>query len=212
MKPVATGGRRQRVDGTLRWVSEDALRLSRAAGVDDSLALINPVCFREPLAPWTAARRARQPIRRADLHRAFDTLRDRHEALIVEGVGGVRVPLAGRWSVAELAQSLRLPVLLIARTHLGTLNHTLLSLECLQRLRLPVAGVILNEAPPPPTGRMARLAARTNPDLLRRLVRCPVLGPLPYRRGLAAASPAALRRWLARSLDDRAVDTLRRLC
>lgn len=198
MKPVATGASRRPGGTRPPWVSEDAVRLARASGTADPLSLINPACFREPLAPWTAARRARRAVPVAAILRAFETLRRRHAFLIVEGIGGLRVPLTARWTVVELIRRLRLPVILVARTHLGTLNHTLLSVECLQRAGIPLAGVILNEAPPPPRGPMARLAARTNPAVLARLLRVPVAGPLPFRPGLAGRPAAAWSRWVSR--------------
>ncbi len=176
MKPVATGGRRVRG----RWVSDDAIRLARAAGVDDPWALVNPVCFREPIAPWTAALRARTPIRMAVICRAFQALGARHEFLIVEGVGGLLVPLSARATVADLAKELGLPVLLVARSGLGTLNHTLLSLQCIRGKKLRLLGVVMNQSEPPPTEVMSRLSAKTNPSILRRLTRAPVLGQLPF--------------------------------
>jgi len=129
-------------------------------------------------------------------------LRARHAFLIVEGIGGLRVPLNARWAVVDLAQRMRLPVVLVARTHLGTLNHTLLSVECLRRVGVPLAGVLLNDAPPPPRGAMARLAARTNPRVLARLIQAPLAGPLPFDAGLPSRSPAACSRWLSRHVGE----------
>ena len=180
MKPIASGGRRCRVDGRPRWVSDDAVQLARAAGVDDSWALINPVCFAEPLAPLTAALRCRHPVRLETVQRAFRVLRARHEFLIVEGVGGLLVPLTWRLTVLQLAKALRLPLVIVSRPSLGTLNHTLLSLECAQRAGLAIAGILFNRVRPPARERMARLAEDTNPELLRRLSRVPILGQIPY--------------------------------
>ena len=176
MKPIATGGVRR----AGRYVSEDALRLARAAASRDPWPLINPVCYREPLAPWTASRRSGRPIRFEPILAAAKQLRARHEVLIVEGVGGWLVPLTARRTVGDLAGRLQLPVVLVARAGLGTLNHTLLSLEAIRRSGLSVLGVILNHAQRPRSS-MARLAASTNVGLLRRLTSVPVVGPLAYR-------------------------------
>jgi len=177
MKPVATGGRR--LGG--RWVSEDAIRLVRAAGVDDPWTLVNPVCFREPLAPWTAARRARSPIHVSGVLKAVRALAGRHTFLILEGIGGLLVPLTARVTVADLAQRIGFPLVVVARVGLGTLNHTLLTLRCADASGLTVRAVILNEPDAPAAGRLARLAHRTNPAVLARLTPIPVLGPLPFR-------------------------------
>lgn len=177
MKPVATGGRR--VAG--RWVSEDALRLARAAGSRDPWALVNPVCFPEPLAPWTAAVRARRAIRLAPLVQAFERLQRRHAFMIVEGVGGLLVPLSPRRSTAQLMQRLGLPLVVVTRPDLGTLNHTLLTLEAARARGLRVLGLIINHARPPARGSMDRLAQETNPEMLARCGRVPVLGQLPWQ-------------------------------
>ena len=206
MKPVATGGHRR----AGRWVSDDAVQLVQAAGSQDLWPLVNPVCFQEPLAPWTAARRAHRPLRLEPVLSAWRRLRARHQVLIVEGVGGLLVPLTAQTTVADLARRIRLPLLLVARPSLGTINHTLLSMHQARRDHLSVRGIVLNHAGPPDADPMARLAVRTNPDILRRLTHCPVFGPLPWlppRRNGAAVS-FVLSRWIEQGLG---ASTLRRL-
>ena len=195
MKPIATGGR----------VSADAVQLAHAAAVDDPPALISPVCFREPLAPFVAAQRAGTSIRWSAIRRAFMQLRQRHRFVIVEGVGGLLVPLARRKTVADLIRLLGLPVLVVARRSLGTLNHTLLTVQEARRQELQVLGVILNAADPPSADRGARLAERTNPRALEQCLSVPLLGDASYHRALAhkATSTATWRRqlvaWVERS-------------
>ena len=208
MKPIATGGRWISGGERGRWVSDDAVALARAAGVDDAWSLVNPICFKDPLAPWTAARRARVTIRVDAAVSAFRCLHARHDIVIVEGVGGLLVPLTAHRSVGDLAKRLRLPVLVVARPGLGTLNHTLLSLRYLRALRLPLAGVVINHAEPLPRDPMARLAARTNPEILARFARVPVLGPLPFRPSSMRGrrSPAALAEWAEEHLGRRMLE------
>ncbi|MBI4341342.1 MAG: dethiobiotin synthase [Candidatus Omnitrophica bacterium] len=201
MKPVATGGRRRRDGGRARWVSDDAMALAQAARTRDPWPLVNPVCYREPLAPSTAASRARRPISMRRLVRAFGALARRHDVVIVEGIGGLLVPLTARASVADLARQLGLPVVIVARPGLGTLNHTLLTLRCARQAGVRVAGLIVNHHAPPPSGRMGRLAARTNPEVLRRLGKVPMAGVLPHLR--RRRSVAQLSRWIDRALDRR---------
>ena len=203
MKPVATGGRRIRDGDEARWVSEDARCLAACAGAADPWRLMNPICFREPIAPWTAARRARAPIRLDRILAAFHALALRHEVLIVEGIGGLLVPLNRDQTVAHLAQRLGLPVVLVARPDLGTLNHILLSLACVRRMRLRYHGLILNHARPSPRGRWDRLAQRTNPQILAQFTR--LLGTLPFHPALAAGSmpdASALAAWVDRHLPE----------
>ena len=205
MKPVATGGRRLRAGGEKRVVSEDALALARAAGIREPWRLVNPVCFQEPIAPWAAAQRARRPIRLADVVAAFRTLQRRHASVIVEGAGGLLVPLSAHETMADLAQRLGLPLLLVARAGLGTLNHTLLSLACARRLGLRVLGVVLNHHEPSPPGRLSAVIIRTNVEALTRLAGVPVAGPLPFRPGLDARRRAA---WVEAHLGRRFLESM----
>jgi len=185
MKPVATGGRWLREGSAGRWISDDARQLVRAAGVSDPWSLVNPVCFQEPLAPFTAALRARTPIQLRPIVDAFRRLAARHDVLIVEGVGGLLVPLTPTVTVADLARRLGLPLLVVARPGLGTLNHTLLTLHGAKTLGLAVHGIVVNHAQKPPQDAMARLAQQTNSSILRRLTRVPLVGVVPFhaRRG-----------------------------
>jgi len=201
MKPVATGGRWVGAGSARRCVSGDALALARAAGVEDPWPLINPVCFEEPLAPTTAAARAGRVIRLNAVLDAFHALAERHEILIVEGIGGLLVPLTARACVADVAHAMRLPLVVVARPSLGTLNHTLLTLQCARAARLPVAGIIVNQAQRAPRDAAARIAARTNPDALAHLGRARLLGCFPFDGALSRLAARHLRpdflQWLA---------------
>lgn len=181
MKPVATGGIRwRRPRGRSRWLSPDAVLLARAADVHDPWDLINPECFREPLAPFVAAQRAGKAVRWPAILRAYRRLQQRHPFLIIEGIGGLLVPLSRRQTVADLIQAFDLPVLIVARRRLGTLNHTLLTVREAQRQGLRVHGVILNAADPPTRDAGLRLAERTNPGALEGWLSISLLGKTPY--------------------------------
>ncbi|HEV3028497.1 MAG TPA: dethiobiotin synthase, partial [Planctomycetota bacterium] len=114
MKPFATGARSVRG----RLVSDDALFLKSAADVDDPLDLINPICLKPPLAPPMAAQVAKKRIDLNHVRSAYRTLRRRHSILIVEGIGGLLVPLFPGLTVAGFARKLRLPLLIVTRPSL----------------------------------------------------------------------------------------------
>ena len=199
MKPIATGGV-QRDD---RLVSSDALLLSHAAGVDDPWSLINPVCYRDPLAPYAASLKVHQPVDWSRIRQAFHVLTMRHPFLIIEGIGGLLVPLSRRRTVVDLIRMLHLPVLIVARLRLGTLNHTLLTVETASRAGVRVVGVVLNAADAPTADPDVQLAERTNPSVLTSCLSVPLLGTLPYRSRFAGnhlASPALVR-WVAQAFD-----------
>ena len=215
MKPIATGGHRLGWGHTARWVSDDARRLAACADVTDPWPLINPVCFNEPLAPWTAALRARRPVALRAARDAFRVLRARHDVLIVEGVGGLLVPLTAHAMLADLARQLGLPLLLVTRPGLGTLNHTLLSLECAATRGLPIAGMVINHTEPSSRNAIARVISRTNIEVLKRLARVPILGSLPFHRlrmrpdRCSDTDAQHLSDWIAHHLDLQMLQDLR---
>ena len=179
--------------------------LAEASGVSDARALITPVCFPDPLAPLVASQRAGRAIDWRAIRTAFQALSRRHPLMIVEGIGGLLVPLSDRRTVVDLIRLLCLPIVIVSRLRLGTLNHTLLTVTHAQREGLTVLGVILNASEPPSASSEARLAEATNPDTLRRLLSVPLLGVLPHRRGVAGErgkrAQATLAEWVGTHLD-----------
>ncbi len=166
MKPVATGCERR--NGSL--VSEDAVRLLKASQAFDSMELVSPYRFEPPVAPYVVG----APVSLEQIERAYRTLAERHELLLVEGIGGLLVPLDSRHTVADLARRLGLPLLVVARASLGTINHTLLTLGAARSAGLEVAGVVFNGRPARPS-----LAERTSPRVTARLGKVPVFGEVP---------------------------------
>lgn len=190
MKPIACGADGRRDAVTYRRI------MNRAA----DLHVLNPVYLRAPLAPWIAARRENRRISLPRIRACYRLLIKQFRPVLVEGAGGLLVPIRRDYTVAELARDLKLPVLIIARLGLGTLNHTLLTIEAAQHRGLTVCGVILNDL----TGRRW-LAERTNPDALTQLMPVPVLGIVPHE---ATSLPAELVDGLIAAIGLRhAVDT-----
>ena len=180
MKPIASGAvRRGRA-----WVSEDAVALRDAAGAPDPLELVNPVLLRPPLAPSVAGK-----VDLALAMRAWRELRARHRTMIVEGVGGLVVPLKPRLPVAAFAKRLGLPLLLVTRPALGTINHTLLTVMAARSFGLRVLGLVINAHAPGRPG----LAERTNPRALEVETGLPVLANLKHGAGKADFDRLAAR-------------------
>ncbi len=181
-KPVATGARR---DGE-GWLADDTVALAEAAGLDGAWQRVTPWAFHDPVAPPLAARRQGVALALRDIAGAVRERARPGAALLVEGVGGLLCPLTEGDTVADLARELALPLVVVARRSLGTLNHTLLTLEVARARGLTVAGVVVSETEPP-----AGLADQTNPDELRRLG-VPVLAVVPHRPGGAREAVPAL--------------------
>jgi dethiobiotin synthetase len=143
VKPVATGGGGCGAAGA---VSGDARWLRRVLGLREPAEVVNPICWRAPLAPDEARRQEGAPQGAAGRsHLALRVFGD-GRPLLLEGVGGVLVPVIGRITVADLVAELGVPALIVARAGLGTINHTLLTLEALRRRGVAIAGVVLNGA------------------------------------------------------------------
>lgn len=166
MKPYAAG----------TWGDTDAL--IAAAGGALSRREVTPVFYERPLSPavrdLSGAPDVRAEFRR--MERAFGSLRRRFPFLVVEGIGGALCPLGGGWTAMDLAVGCGLPVWVVARPSLGTLNHTLLTLEVFLSRGLPVERIILSG------WRGRTQAERTNPELLTQLTGLPV-HLLPLVRG-----------------------------
>jgi dethiobiotin synthetase len=184
-KPVETGCR--------RGVPADARALRDAANRNDiSLHLVCPLTFSAPVAPAAATASAGRPIRRADLLAAFRRLRPLGDCLVVEGAGGLLSPYAARLTAADLARLFRLPLLLVARNALGTINHTALAIAEIQRRALPFAGYILVT-----TQRDPNLARQRNAELIEQLTGHAPLAVLPH---FDRPTPDRVARELARRL------------
>jgi dethiobiotin synthase len=162
-KPIATGS----VDG------RDTDWVRRRAGPVATIAE-ERYLFRPPVSPHLAARRAGTRIAPSSVVRAFAALTGANPKLrwVVEGAGGLLVPLTdGGYLLADLIAELRLPALIVARSTLGTINHTLLSVEAARARRIPVLGVVLNGPP-----------NRENASAIERFGEVPVIGQLPRAR------------------------------
>lgn len=168
MKPVASGCRLTR-DG-LR--SDDALLLQQAATRTPDYELVNPYAFEPPVAPEYAATQAGVTIDPAHILRCYRALDSVADAVVVEGVGGWRVPLAGGYDVAAMAAQLALPVLLVVNVRLGCLNHARLSAESIQASGLELIGWVANSPD-------AVEVERATVSALERALPAPCLGVVP---------------------------------
>ncbi len=204
MKPAATGCRRR---GGER-ISEDVEYLTGACGCEDERELVCPYMLREPLAPEIAAEREHARIDIRKITRAFKELSRRHEALIVEGAGGLFVPIKRNYFMLDLVEALCIPMVLVVRPGLGTINHTLLSCEAIRSRNTDLIGIVVNDYPKKPS-----LAERTNPEIIRRYSGCRMLGVMPKlpRVSVEKGSYDGLRQAAERHIDiDTIVKYLRR--
>ncbi len=174
VKPVASGCAKASPDRSGGLVSEDGKLLQKAAKLPDSVyPEIVPVHYKQPLAPYVAAWKERAvPLDK--IEKAYQTAKKKYDCLIVEGIGGVLVPITRDFPAIDWLVKWKLPALVVARAGLGTLNHTLLTVEALQKRKIKVFGVIVNGY------KGKEISEKTNVQALRKLLRVPVYGPVRF--------------------------------
>lgn len=171
-KPVATGCRH---DVRLGLVSEDTEFLAHCAESGETLEVITPVRYAGELAPMVAARREHRPVDWTAIDECWQRISGANDWYVVEGVGGLLVPIDEKTSVADYAGRLGLPLVIVARAGLGTINHTLLTVEAARSRGLEVAAVVINGYEPA----SGTLAEETNPEMIAELadMRIPLIVP-----------------------------------
>jgi len=167
MKPVAAGCND---DGQ----NEDVLQLRAAGNVAVSYGQINPYCFVPAIAPHLAAQREDVIIDFSVIAKSYRALEAKTDVVIVEGAGGLLVPLNAQQDSADLVEELGLPVILVAGMRLGCLNHALLTVEAIAARGLVLAGWVANVL----DGEMPAL--QENIDTLRQRISAPLLGVVPF--------------------------------
>lgn len=181
-KPLATGCRRDR-EGL---VSEDAEALAHFAQSAAPLDVINPVRYLPAVAPAVAAEVTGEPVDFDNIARCLTVLDETNDFLLIEGVGGVMVPIDGtnpKHTVLDLIRAVGFPVVVVTRATLGTLNHTALTLDALRQSGCETAGIVINgfDADSSAGTPTRDLAMSTNRPWLQKMSRVPLLATVPVQ-------------------------------
>lgn len=171
MKPVETGC----TENAGKLEPQDAIFLRKAAGVNDDIDLINPYRLKAPLAPSIASRLEDKGVKLDKIKEGYDKLASLHKLMLVEGVGGLLAPLTETETVADLVILLKLPLIVVAASRLGSINHTLLTVKYAQFIGIEVKGIILNY---PVLSTDESLSS--NQSEIKRLTNIPVFGQMPF--------------------------------
>ena len=177
MKPIETGV------SPAREAQSDAARLRSIIASEEPLGAICPYSFELPVAPLAAAQSEGQAINPDTIKKVYRLLSGRYDCMVVEGIGGVHVPITTSSDVMDLIKQLRLSVILVGRSGLGGINHALLTIEALRRKHIHIIALVLNRTHSVRSA-LSRLQERTTLEILRKQAGVPVLGPLPHEPGM----------------------------
>ena len=166
MKPIACGS------------PEDAHFLQKCSGTNDPLELVMPVYLKKPLSPNVAAASEKKKIDLSRIVKAHSALQKKYDVLVVEGCGGLLVPVTKDFFVIDLIRKLDSRCVLVSRSGLGAINHTLLSLEALRRRKIEPLGVVFNRL----SGGPFSEAEATNPEVIAKTGRVRSLGMFPFMK------------------------------
>ena len=171
-KPIASGCRAER-EGL---ISDDTEFLAMCAETDYPLSVITPVTYKTPAAPITCIDMENRPIDYEALAASYRYLCDACDVVIVEGIGGAMVPIDEEHTVLDLAAEFNLPMVIVARPNLGTINHSLLTIEAVRHAGLSVAGLVISGY----NAETADIAEETSPDVICNFSDTPLLAVVPY--------------------------------
>lgn len=192
MKPVQTGA----IPKESGFEAPDLVFHQKAAGLEldaETKALCAPYLYEPACSPHLAAEMANRPINIAEIVQCGTKLAAKHSYVLCEGAGGVVVPLNESQTMVDLMVALEFPVLLVAHRGLGTINHTLMSIETLRNAGLTVFGVIFNEVEDVEPD----FIKHDNPKTVERFGRVDILGDVSYLAGLDADPDRAWTRFEA---------------
>jgi dethiobiotin synthetase len=172
LKPIATGCKK--INGKL--ISEDAEFLSCCINHQLSIDLINPIRYQIPASPLACEKAEKKKVNLQKIFEAYRQLCRKCDFVIVEGIGGAKVPLTGNYDVLDFAKDMKLPVVIVAHAKLGTINHTLLTIEAVRRAGLLLAGAVINGY----DEKTKDYAEKTNAAIIKKLGKVKILAVVPY--------------------------------
>jgi len=174
MKPFAAGTPQKK-----GFKSEDIEILSRASQVSDPEELMNPQFFKMAASPYTASKTLKVKVRVKSVLSSFKKLSKLHSMLLVEGMGGIMTPILKNYFVTNLIKDMKLPAVIVTRTRIGTVNHTIMTCKMCEKYKIPIKGIIINNFDS--DGYTVKTLKRD----LQSLTGVPILGTIPYIENLS---------------------------
>lgn len=176
MKPFAAGTAQKN-----GFKSEDIEILSNAAQINDPENLVNPQFFTIPASPYTAWKNLKVKPRISTILTSFKKLSKLHEMLLVEGMGGIMTPILKDYYITNLIKEMKIPTVIVTRSKIGTINHTMMTIKMCEKYKIPVKGIIINDFD---SGYPITELKRD----LQNLAGIKVLGSIPFIKDMSNAS------------------------
>jgi dethiobiotin synthetase len=173
MKPFATGTNIY----SQKFRSEDTANLAGAANVSDTDDEINPTFFPIAASPFMASVITKGKVSLKNNLRAFRRLKEKHDFILVEGIGGIMVPLTSTHVLADFVKLTTLPVIIVTSVKLGSINHVLLTVAACEKYGLPISGIVINRMPSNPSE-----VQIMTPTFVEKLTDLPVIAIMPEQR------------------------------
>ncbi len=177
MKPFAAGTAQKK-----GYKSEDVEILSNAAQINDPENLINPQFFPIPASPYTAWKNLKTKPKINSVLTAYKKLSKLHSMLLVEGMGGIMTPILKDYFVTDLIKDMKIPSIIVTRSRVGTVNHTIMTVKMCQKYKIPIKGIIINDFDS--DGYKIKELTRD----LKNLTGVPILGSIPFIKDMSDSS------------------------
>ena len=139
MKPFAAGNAQKN-----GFKSEDVEILSKSAQVTDPENLVNPQFFPISASPYTAWKKLKIKPKIPTILKSFKKLSNLHEMLLIEGMGGVMTPILKDYYITNLIKEMKIPTIIVTRSKVGTVNHTIMTVKFCEKFKIPIKGIIIN--------------------------------------------------------------------
>jgi dethiobiotin synthetase len=170
MKPFATGDKLY----SRKFKSKDTAMLAEAANICDADNLLNPSFFPIAASPLMASDILKASIRKDEVLNSFDTLQTKYDFTIVEGIGGIMVPITRNQMLGHFAKMMGLPLIIVSQSRVGSINHILLTIKAAKDFGLELYGIIFNKMP-----KNASLVEKKTPEYVHHLTNIPIISIIP---------------------------------
>lgn len=177
MKPFAAG-----ISQKKGFLSEDIEILSKAAQVNDPESLVNPQFFPIAASPYTAWKTLKTKPKINTILSAFKKLSKHHKIILVEGMGGIMTPILKDYFITDLIKDMKIPTVIVTRSKVGTVNHTIMTVKMCEKYKIPIKGIIINDFDS--DGYKTKELTRD----LKNILKIPILGAIPFIDDLSDSS------------------------